>query len=111
MYDKKKSTLKSNRFDSLVRIANEEGYVYIATNWRGMSFLDLGVIVRALVAQPHIFESVKDNIIQGYGYKAAVQHFVKNDLLKMDFMKFNENSIMLEEDTPLRYLFHGISQG
>lgn len=85
--------------------------MYIATNWRGMSFLDLGVIVRALVSEPHILESVRDNIIQGYGYKAVVQHFVKNGLLEMNFMKFNGNSIMLEDDTPLRYLFHGISQG
>ena len=95
----------------LHRVANEEGYILFASNWRGMSYLDLTLIIRAFVAEPNLLDSVQANIMQGYGNKAAIQHFVRNSLLDMSFMKFDGKPIRLNEERDTRYLFYGISQG
>ena len=92
----------------LHKLANREGYIMLASNWRGMCHLDLGLIIRAFVAEPNLLESLQANIMQGYGFKAAIQHFVRTHLLSMDFM----NVQLGEEDADnVRFLFYGISQG
>jgi len=49
----------------LHKMANENGYVMIASNWRGMSRLDLPLILRMFLSEPNMFSSLRDNIIQG----------------------------------------------
>lgn len=90
-------------------MSHEEGYIFISSNWRGMSIFDIPVIVKAFAGDPNIVNNIRDNIIQGYGFKAGVQHFCKYELLNMDFMKFNRDSII--DTQPHRMIFYGISQG
>lgn len=91
------------------RLAHEEGYIVFASDWRGMSFLDLAVIQKAFIANPNQLDSVIANIIQGFADKAVAQHFVSSSLLGMSFMQFGGQSIAKTE--PLRRIFYGISQG
>lgn len=104
----------------LLRMAQNEGYVVVAMDWRGMSTYDLLLVVRILISKPHQFESVRDNLIQGYGCKYALQHFARHSLLSMDWFMFptvesslDKQSVYVKtykNDTP-SHVFYGISQG
>jgi hypothetical protein len=99
-------------------MAQNEGYVLMAMDWRGMSTYDLLLVVKILISKPHQFESVRDNLIQGYGCKYALQHFARHSLLSVDWFKFptSENS-KLQNATPTynndipASVFYGVSQG
>lgn len=96
----------------LHKMANENGYILVASNWRGMSRLDLPIVLRTFVSEPHLFSSLRDNIIQGYGARVAIQHFCRRALLDMDFMSFQRpRNLHRDNSTRARYLFYGISQG
>ena len=106
--------------DYLLRMAQNEGYVLMAMDWRGMSTYDLLLVVKVLVSKPHQFESIRDNLIQGYGSKYALQHFARNALLSMDWFKFQtsptDNNCSLQFATKYKsdvpaHVFYGISQG
>jgi len=90
-----------------LRTANSEGYILLASDWRGMCRKDLPVLMRTLLATPESLLSVRDNIVQGFANKLHIQHFCRTRLL--DFI--NENGInLLVEKTPT-YAFYGVSQG
>lgn len=95
----------------LQRMANDNGYVMVATNWRGMSQTDIPFIIKALMADLNLIRGVCDNIMQGYANKAVIQHFVKNGLHKMSFMNFSEKRVNFSLSKRPRYLFYGVSQG
>ena len=96
----------------LHKMANENGHILVASNWRGMSRLDLPLVLRTFVSEPHLFSSLRDNIIQGYGARVAIQHFCRQALLDMDFMSFRRpRNLHRDNSTRPRYLFYGISQG
>ena len=104
--------------DYLLKMAQNEGYVLMAMDWRGMSTYDLLLVVKILISKPHQFESVRDNIIQGYGCKYAMQHFARHALLSMDWFKFSispvDNTLHLVktyDNDPPANVFYGISQG
>jgi hypothetical protein len=103
--------------DYLLRIAHNEGYVILAMDWRGMSTYDLLLVVKVLISTPHLFESVRDNLIQGYASKYSLQHFARNGLLSMDWLSFPSRDgspskpvPLLNNNTPA-HVFYGISQG
>jgi hypothetical protein len=93
----------------LHRLAHEVGYKVYASNWRGMSFLDLAVIQKAFIANPNQLDSVIANIMQGFAEKAAAQHFVSTSLVNLNFMQFDGQSVVKAD--PVRKIFYGISQG
>jgi hypothetical protein len=108
----------------LVRIANDEGYIMTAMDWRGMSSYDLLVVARVLLSAPLLFEAVRDNLIQGYANKYALQHFSRHKLLDMDWFKFvdpDEKFSLTSKEHYRRpptfanknpsHVFYGISQG
>ena len=96
----------------LHKMANDNGYVMVATNWRGMSRLDLPVILRTFVAEPNLFQAARDNLIQGYAAKMTIQLFCRQALLDMDFMKFRPpHAFQRNNLTEPRYIFFGTSQG
>jgi hypothetical protein len=90
------------------RIANDNGYLIFASNWRGMSYLDVPIVFKAFVSQPDLMMSIRDNIIQGYANRAALQEFAKNGLVELSGMGIN---IKFHSDGNLRTIFYGISQG
>jgi hypothetical protein len=98
-------------FYALCRMSYDNGYVIIASNWRGMSSFDLPVIVKAFAGDPNILASVRDNISQGYAFKAGIANFCRFGLLSMDFMKFDNLSIKQDENKNTRFVYYGISQG
>lgn len=103
-------------WDTLLRMANSNGYVVMAMDWRGMSSYDLLVVVKALMSKPSLFQAVRDNLIQGYANKLALQHFAKHDMLTMDWMSFRvgpfrKNAIPLYNGQQPVSIFYGISQG
>mmetsp|Transcript_23425 Transcript_23425/g.36082 ORF Transcript_23425/g.36082 Transcript_23425/m.36082 type:complete len:1023 (+) Transcript_23425:161-3229(+) len=102
----------------LHKIANDNGYVIVGADWRGMTRYDLPVIIKCLMSRPSDFHAVRDNLIQGFVNKLCVQYFVKNKLIKMDWFKFNvsnvencgESNCTVSEARP-EYVFYGNSQG
>lgn len=92
-------------------MSHDQGYILVASNWRGMSIFDIPVIVKAFAADPNIIMNIRDGIIQGYAFKAGITHFCKHSLLEMDFMKFHNNPIKLRSGEKPRIIFYGISQG
>jgi hypothetical protein len=110
--------------DFLIKIAEQSGWIFVAMDWRGMSNYDFPVVARTMLSDPSLFESVRDNLIQGYANKLALQHFVQNGMLDMDWLKFNDidgnlqsiprsfQSLDDRTDTDrVRTAFYGISQG
>ena len=96
---------------TLLRMANKNGYIVLAMDWRGMSSYDLPVVVKTLMSKPSLFQAVRDNLIQGYANKLALQHFSRHAMLTMDWMTFDKNPIQLYSDQQPVSIFYGISQG
>lgn len=97
-------------------MANTNGYIITAMDWRGMSSFDLLIVVKVLMSKPRVFQSIRDNLIQGYANKLALQHFSQNGLLKSDWLQFKTGSnqyhnIPLYQGLQPAFVFYGISQG
>jgi hypothetical protein len=107
--------------DHLVQMAHDEGYVITAMDWRGMSSYDLLMVVKVLISMPRLFQAVRDNLIQGYACKYALQHFSRHALLSVDWLTFqhpgNRTSLAAPKSVPTldnklpAHVFYGISQG
>ena len=100
----------------LHKMAHEEGYIIVAMDWRGMSIYDLFTFAKAILAKPGTFEAVRDNLIQGYANKYALQDFVRDGMLSRDWFVFKEKGRRpgkvptLNGKAPSQ-VFYGISQG
>jgi len=93
----------------LSQMANKNGYLLFALDWRGMSVFDLPIVIRTLVGSPNLFRSVRDNLIQGLANKLAFQHFCQNGLL--EWLRIGGSTLpTFRQKTPVS-VFYGISQG
>jgi hypothetical protein len=81
----------------------------MAMDWRGMSLFDLPVVIKTLIGNPDQFQSVRDNLIQGYAEKLALQHFARNGML--DWLKIDGVNLPTENNEQPASVFYGISQG
>jgi hypothetical protein len=97
------------------KMANKNGYIITAMDWRGMSLFDLPIVIKTLMSKPNLFQAIRDNLIQGYVNKLALQHFARHRLLEMDWMMFNDRSgsknLMTIPRDNVSFVFYGISQG
>ena len=99
-------------FDTyLHEMANDEGYVIVAMDWRGMSLFDLFTLAKVLLSKPDILAATRDNMIQGFASKFALQHFVRNGMMTLDWFNFKKDSVPTLEGEPPVQVFYGISQG
>ena len=80
-------------------------------DWRGMSSYDLLVVIKTLIGTPRLFQAVRDNLIQGYANKFALQHFSQNGMLEMGWLEFEGSRLPTFQDRPPVSVFYGISQG
>ena len=90
-------------------MAHENGYLLMAMDWRGMSLFDLPVVIKTLIGNPSQFQSIRDNLIQGYAEKLALQHFARNGML--DWLTIDDAKLPTVEDKQPTSVFYGISQG
>lgn len=90
-------------------MANENGYLMMAMDWRGMSLFDLPVVIKTLIGNPSQFQSVRDNLIQGYAEKLVLQHFARNGML--DWLSIDGRKLPTVDDKHPTSVFYGISQG
>ena len=100
----------------LQRMANSNGYIITAMDWRGMSSFDLLMVIKVLMSTPRTFEAVRDNLIQGYASKLALQHFTRHGLLDSDWAQFKTGSnqnhpVPIYQGSQPASIFYGISQG
>jgi hypothetical protein len=95
----------------LQKMANDNGYIMMAMDWRGMSSYDLPIVIKTLIGTPDLFQAVRDNLIQGFVNKLCLQHFSQNGMLELDAFKFDGNKISTAEDSAPTSIFYGISQG
>ncbi|CAJ1946360.1 unnamed protein product [Cylindrotheca closterium] len=93
----------------LSQMAHENGYLLMAMDWRGMSLFDLPVVIKTLIGDPSQFQSVRDNLIQGYAEKLALQHFARNGML--DWLTIDDAKLPTVENKQPTSVFYGISQG
>lgn len=82
-----------------------------------MSSFDVLTVVKVLMSTPKTFEAVRDNLIQGYANKLALQHFMRHGLLDTNWIRFKTGSNQYHQ-IPLHQglasppsIFYGISQG
>jgi len=99
-----------------VEMANERGYILMAMDWRGMSAFDLFIVIKTLMSTPRLFQAIRDNLIQGYANKIALQHFAHNELLSLDWLQFGslfskKRAIPTVDSKKPASVFYGISQG
>lgn len=107
--------------DFLADMANRNGYVLIAMDWRGMSVYDLLVVAKVLLSSPSLFSSLRDNLIQGFANKYALQDFARKKMLSMYWFRFTslnpsvpsfqDNIVPTYENKQPSFVFYGISQG
>ena len=95
----------------LQRMADANGYLLIAADWRGMSMFDLPIIAKVLMADPSLFSATRDNLIQGFVSKMAMLHYAKNGMLSAEFLKFDGLAIPVANGGDVEVSFYGISQG
>lgn len=103
---------------SIHRVAEDQGYLIVAMDWRGMSSFDLPVILKGMLASPNLIQATRDNLIQGYACKLVMQHFAKNGLLEQEWLGFSKRGsseistipIYNNSTTPLS-IYYGNSQG
>ncbi|VEU34510.1 unnamed protein product [Pseudo-nitzschia multistriata] len=95
----------------LRRMGNNNGYITMGMDWRGMSRVDLPIVIRTLVGNPDLFQAVRDNLIQGFANKICLQHFSQNGMLRLEAFKFGGTSIPTLNHRPPTSAFYGISQG
>jgi len=98
----------------LQRMANDNGYLLVAADWRGMSMFDLPIIMKVLLADPSLFRATLDNLVQGFVAKMTMLHYVQNGMLEAEWMAFEgaEGGMMRVPVTEnLEINFYGISQG
>lgn len=93
----------------LSKMANDNGYILMAMDWRGMSSFDMPVAIKTLLSSPNLFQAVRDNLIQGYSNKLALQHFSQNGMLKW-LGVYDAEDIQEANARPVS-VFYGISQG
>jgi len=95
----------------LHRMADENGYLLIAADWRGMSMFDLPIIARVLLADPSLFQATLDNLIQGYASMLCMLHYTQTSMLTElpSFLHFNGQPVPVDPD--FEVTFYGISQG
>lgn len=106
------STRNEASSSSIQRLADEEGYIVIAMDSRGMSRYDLLVVFKALVAQPRMFQAVRDNLIQGYACKLAMQHFTRYAMLSKDWLSFETRGQKFQPQVKnASHVYYGNSQG
>jgi len=97
-------------------MANTNGFIITAMDWRGMSSFDLLMVIKVLMSTPKTFEGVRDNLIQGYANKLALQHFTRHGLLDSDWVQFKtgfnqKHPVPLHRGLHPTSVFYGISQG
>eukprot|EP00934_Nitzschia_sp_Nitz4_P003369 Nitzschia sp. Nitz4//scaffold75_size92586//81657//84467//NITZ4_004871-RA/size92586-processed-gene-0.30-mRNA-1//1//CDS//3329557753//3359//frame0 len=93
----------------LSSLAHRNGYILFAMDWRGMSAFDLPIVIKTLLSKPGLFQSVRDNLIQGYVNKLAFQHFSRQGLLNW----LNAHGVLVSTrkgSTP-DSVYYGNSQG
>jgi hypothetical protein len=92
----------------------------MAMDWRGMSNYDFPIVMKTLLAQPRLFAATRDNLIQGYANKLALQHFSQNGLLNTEWLRFQDTELdkhsisqairTYDDEVPIS-VFYGSSQG
>ena len=95
----------------LQKMANKNGYIMMAMDWRGMSAFDLPIVIKTLIGEPDLFQAVRDNLIQGFVNKLCLQHFSQNGMLDLEPFMINRSRITTFEDSDPSSIFYGISQG
>ena len=99
-------------------IADDEGYVIVAMDWRGMSRYDLLVFAKIFLSKPLSFRAARDNLIQGFANKYALQHFVQHEMFSMDWFSFSDeadgkslHAAPFQDGKPPSQVFYGMSMG
>jgi hypothetical protein len=68
-------------------------------------------VIKTLIGTPRLFQAIRDNLIQGYANKLAMQHFSQHGMLEMEWLKFDNKELPTYESKPPSNVFYGISQG
>lgn len=102
-------------------LADDNGYIIFAADWRGASAWDAIVVGSLVASRPSLIQALRDNVIQGYACKYALWHFTQTTLVSMDWLRFeSRNAVTSSREEQLvptlnnqrpHHAFMGFSQG
>jgi hypothetical protein len=97
----------------LAEWANNYGYVYVATNWKGMMDEDRGAIALLIVEDPSDFAALPERSVQGHIEQIGVLRLAMGDLAADESLAFDdgEGGTFGAIDTAKEPVYYGISQG
>ncbi|MCB9763721.1 MAG: hypothetical protein H6739_28385 [Alphaproteobacteria bacterium] len=91
----------------LSQMADEYGWVVIATNWKGMAEDDRGAITLMLATDVSDFAMLPERTLQGFVEQDALLRLARGALASDDAVTFDGVSVM----DPERFAYYGNSQG
>jgi pimeloyl-ACP methyl ester carboxylesterase len=91
----------------LSQLANDGGYVVVATDWKGMSEKDRGAITLMVAQDSSNFAFVPERSVQGFVEFMAVLHVAMKGLVEDELLVFEGTNLI----DPSRRYYYGISQG
>ena len=95
------------RGDYLAAMANENRWVLLAQDWKGMSDQDAGYVTLMLATDLSDFEIIPDRGIQGLSELILGLRFVRNTLAADPLVQYGGRSVI----DPTRAGYYGNSQG
>lgn len=95
------------RANFLNKLANENKWILVASDWNGMSRYDLFDIANILLNELSDFIKIPESTIQGWANMAGTIKFMVNTLSKDKNFIINNVPVM----NTTKYSFYGISQG
>jgi hypothetical protein len=91
----------------LSQLANDGGYVVVATDWKGMSDRDRGEITLMMAQDVSNFAFLPERSVQGFVEFMAVLHVAMKGLSQDEHLVFEDTNLI----DPARRYYYGISQG
>jgi hypothetical protein len=95
------------RTGHLSQLADDAGYVVVATEWKGMSDRDRGEITLMMAQDISNFAFVPERSVQGFVEFMAVLHVAMKGLSQDSMLDFEGTNLI----DPSRRYYYGISQG
>ena len=97
----------------LAQWADDNGYVYLATNWKGMMDEDRGAIALLIVQDPSDFAALPERSVQGHIEQIGVLRMAMGDLAADPALAFDDGvgGSFGAIDTEKEPVYYGISQG
>ena len=99
----------------LQEFAENERFVMVAMDWRGMCRKDFPVVFKMILGDVSLFETQRNNLMQGYIAKLVMQEFTRVAMFEQEWAMFkdaaSERLVHIPRSKEPLHVYHGVSQG